>query len=161
GHAEVSHAFVDESRLGHAGGAAGFHTASLVDGDVDDGGAGLHLLHHGASDHVRRASAGHQDGADHNVGGDEGVGDAVFVGKRGDGGEDGKRAVLPLDDLAADGGDLTVGEGIEETTAGDSHVVEGHDGHAGNAAGELGGGGPADFGEQLGAADDFLGRVRD
>ena len=83
GDAEVGHAVVDESGLGQGGGAAGFDAAALVDGDVDDGGARLHALHHGAGDDVGRAGAGHEHRADHHVGGGHGFGDGVVVGQAG------------------------------------------------------------------------------
>ena len=79
----MRHAVVDEGGFGQGGGPAGFDAAALVDGDIDDGRARLHALHHGAGHHVGRARAGDQDRADHHVGRGHGFGDGVLIGQAG------------------------------------------------------------------------------
>ena len=49
------------------GRARGFEAAALVDGDVHQHGAGLHVLQVGARDEFGRGGAGDQDGADHEI----------------------------------------------------------------------------------------------
>ena len=76
-------------------------------------------------------------------------------------GQDGKPAILLLNDFAADGGEAALSEGIEETAICHGHVVEGHDRGAGRAPIEFGEGGAGDFGEEFGAPDGLLWRVGD
>ena len=45
----------------------GLDAAALVDGDVDDDGAGLHVGEHLAADELRRARPRNEDGTDHDV----------------------------------------------------------------------------------------------
>ncbi len=49
-------------------GMRGLEAAALVDRDIDDHRAFLHVLQHVPRDELRRAGAGHQNGADHHVG---------------------------------------------------------------------------------------------
>src|SRR3546814_8359843 len=53
--------------------------AALVDGDVDHHAAVLHVLEHLAGHHVRRAGAGDEHGANHEVRGGDGARDHVVV----------------------------------------------------------------------------------
>ena len=69
--------------IGSAVLGGGFDAAALVDGDVNDGGTGLHGLHHGFGDQFRGQSAGDEDGTHEEVGVLGGGGDVEGVGGQG------------------------------------------------------------------------------
>ena len=65
----VVHDVVDDVRgIGVCGGTRGLGASALVDRDVDDDRAGLHLLHHVGGDEFRSARSGDQYGPDDEVG---------------------------------------------------------------------------------------------
>ncbi len=81
-HAIVQHVVDDERRVAVGGGPAGGHAAALVDGHVDDHAARLHQLQVFALDQPRGLGAGHQHGADHQVGAAELLADGVPVAEQ-------------------------------------------------------------------------------
>ena len=68
GHAVMDHAFVDVYGIVVGGWPAGFETAALVDGDIDDRGAVLHGPDHVPGQQLWCGSAGNQHRADDQIG---------------------------------------------------------------------------------------------
>jgi len=77
----VDDAFYLVGRVGVRRRVRGFKTATLIDGDIDNHGAALHRFEHLARDQLGRARARHQDGADHDVGGEDFLLDRFDGGK--------------------------------------------------------------------------------
>ena len=55
-------------RIGVGRRTGGLEAATLIDCNVHDHGTRLHRLQHFSGDQLRRARAGHQNGADHDIG---------------------------------------------------------------------------------------------
>ncbi len=69
GDAVVHDPFDLVDRILMRGGARGFEATALIDGDIDDGGAGFHGLQLFARDQFRGGGAGDEHGTDDQIGG--------------------------------------------------------------------------------------------
>jgi hypothetical protein len=82
--AVVNNAVDDVAGVGVGGGPGGFDAAALVDGDVDNDCALLHLADHGRGDDLGSCGSGDEDAADDEVGFTDGSFDVVGVRSHGE-----------------------------------------------------------------------------
>ncbi len=71
GDAIMDDAVDNVDRLGMRRRTRRLETSALIDRDIDEHGAGLHLFQHGARHELRRAGAGNEHRADHGIGGED------------------------------------------------------------------------------------------
>ena len=80
----VDHAVYEEGGIGVGCRFAGLDATALVDGDVNNDGAGRHAADHVPGHDLRGLSPGYQDSADYEVGIRHGSGGGVYSGGNGD-----------------------------------------------------------------------------